>query len=242
MDKAIYSDAYYTETHVNWFNNPDLKLYERIVRYMSENSPSKSLIDVGCGNGNFVNFVDNSNSIDVVRIVGIDLAAIPTRGKIEMINGDIYQHNFNEKFDYVVTLAVIEHVSDVKRFVERLMSLCADNGHIVIMTVNEAGLLYSIAKILFYLGMRTPLRRLYDAHHIHHFTSSSLDELINRTPGLVIKEKCYHNIPMRSVDLPYKSRFMRFLAKIAVCGAFLLGKGFTSKTFLQTIFVQKQGV
>ena len=206
---------------------------------MHKNLPHSTLIDVGCGDGAFLNFASGYHSFDLFRVVGIDLTATPMQGKVELIKCDFRDYVFDEKFDYVVSFAVIEHVSDVRLFLEKLQAICCENGHIVIMTINEASTLYSFAKALRFLGVRTPMERLYDSHHIHHFTASSFEVLVNRTPGLLIRKRLYHNIAMRAVDFPYKSVLVRGLAKLAVRLAFLLGNGFTKKTYLQTYFLQK---
>lgn len=239
-DEKIYNESYYTEKHVNWFKNPDFLLYNQILQHMHANSPNYSLLDVGCGTGSFLQFISDRRWFSLSRLVGIDLAATPMQGEVEIINADVNEYIFDEKFDYIVSLAVVEHISDVRGFLERLKTLTNENGHIVLMTLNENSILYTYAKALRFFGIQTPMERLYDSHHIHHFTASSLEELVKRTPGLAVEKILYHNIPMKSVDLPYKSPFLRHLAKLTVWVAFLLGKIFVKKAYLQTIFCLKE--
>ena len=72
---------------------------------------------------------------------------------------------------------------------------------IVVTTLNEQSLLYKAARVLYRLGVKTPMIRLYDKHHINHFSEDSL-QLLLKLSGLKILKVCRHNVPMRSVDMP----------------------------------------
>jgi hypothetical protein len=56
-----YSPEYYEVTHRNFFKNPNLTLFKTISQFIMQNKPNSSLIDVGCGNGNFLKFIHKKN-------------------------------------------------------------------------------------------------------------------------------------------------------------------------------------
>ena len=66
-----YNEKYFTIKHKNWFSNPDYslfnKFYKEIRRKKKENI---SLLDVGCGNGNFLRFLKNRDKN--INLTGID--------------------------------------------------------------------------------------------------------------------------------------------------------------------------
>src|SRR5713101_7691539 len=49
-----YDGAYFEEMHRNYFSHPDLALFERIASFIDREREPRSLIYVGCGNGNLL--------------------------------------------------------------------------------------------------------------------------------------------------------------------------------------------
>lgn len=232
VDFEQYGKDYFCIDHPNWFTNPNLLLYRMIMNYMGDNPPNGSLIDIGCGNGSFLKWIRSQNN--TMSLTGIDLSSNTPVDGIEFIQGDATSIQTIRKFDYVVSLAVIEHVKDAGSFVRALSSLCTPNGHIIIMTLNEDSILYQSARVLNKLGISTPYERLYSRHHIHHFNVKSLTELVRRN-DLTIVDHRFHNIPIAAVDLPYKSALTRFFMRNGVLGTFILGSLMRQRTYLQTL-------
>ena len=54
-----YGAEYFAETHRNYFEHPNIALYEQIASYIDQERPPKSLIDVGCGTGSLLQFLKN---------------------------------------------------------------------------------------------------------------------------------------------------------------------------------------
>ena len=113
-----YGSDYYTKTHRNWFENPNIPLFELIEQEIFK-SNSKSVLDIGCGNGAFLKHLAKSQKNMVLKGIDLSDAAQPVSG-IEFIQADFTTHDFDIKFDVIVTLAVIEHIFDVTSFVKRI--------------------------------------------------------------------------------------------------------------------------
>src|SRR5262245_13272392 len=69
-----YDANYYEKTHRNWFAHPDLALFEQIAWYVEREPEPRSLIDVGCGNGNLLYFLAGRLG-PATKLAGIDLSA-----------------------------------------------------------------------------------------------------------------------------------------------------------------------
>lgn len=223
-----YSSDYYNEEHRNWFTNPDLRLFDWIEKQLPSNA--RSVIDVGCGRGDFLAFLRKRRPN--LRLAGVDLSTNKNSDGIEFYTGDVLNIDLGT-FDAVVSLATIEHVSEVTEFAKRLRSLCNPAGVVVVMTLDDNSLLYWTARFVNRLGMPTAFNRLYSAHHLNHFTGKSLAQLLERN-GLRVKQRRGHSPPFRAIDVPARSLVLRslFIAAAATLATFgnLIGR-----SYLQTL-------
>jgi 2-polyprenyl-3-methyl-5-hydroxy-6-metoxy-1,4-benzoquinol methylase len=222
-----YGPDYYNHTHRRWFEHPNTALFERIAAVIPTGA---SVIDVGCGRGDFLRHVQRS--CPDARLTGIDYS--PNQDKtIRFLQGDAFDLDIGDRFDVVVSLNVIEHVSDCVAFANRLRELTKPGGTMAIMTVNESSILYGLARIGRGLGVPLAFDRLYSRHHLHHFTRASLLRLLESC-GLKLSQHILHNSPVKAVDLPVQSRMADAALRIVVggvCGAsYVLSQG-----YLQTV-------
>ena len=229
-----YSEDYFDEEHKNWMENPNIDLFDRIAEQIRRRR-KRSVLDLGCGNGALLKHL--SKHYPGLELTGIDLAPNEdTTGKIRYLQGDLLSYAFEQKFDVVVGLAVIEHVLDIDGFMERIHGLLKEDGLAFIMTLNDRSLLYTTARVLNKVGFRTPYERLYSKHHLNHFNKSSLRKLVELHRFRVDEHIC-HNIPLKAIDVPQSLVFKR-LMKTGVVGLFLAGR-LTGKTYLQTVVVSR---
>ena len=108
------------------------------------------------------------------------------------------------------------------------------------MTLNESGVLYRFANFLRKLGFHHVFVRLYDAHHLNHFSKESLVRLLTRDGLFRVLNVVDHNAPLSAIDVPAKNFIFRVAMKIGVAALFFVGK-ITKKTYLQTIVIRKVG-
>ena len=228
----LYSDDYYQESHRNWFANPNYELFEWIEHQIP--SDCKSLIDVGCGRGQFLDYLRTQRPN--MRLVGVDLSKNANRKNIEFHCGDILGLKFG-RFDAVVSLATIEHVPDVAGFAARVHDLCNSGGIAFVMTLDDGGLLYRASRLAWRLGVPVGFNRLYSAHHLHHFTHQSLMCLLKRS-GLKVRQCLHHSVPLKALDLPV-SPLVRPLFLTAVKAIFITGD-LLDLSYLQTIMAVRE--
>jgi 2-polyprenyl-3-methyl-5-hydroxy-6-metoxy-1,4-benzoquinol methylase len=229
-----YDIEYYEEMHKRWFTHPNYSLFKYIESFMREINLS-SVIDVGCGKGDFLKYIKKSHP--KLSATGVDLSPPPASDEIDFVQGDVFEIDLNQKFGLVVSLATIEHIHDIHHFMRRLKDLSDINGYIIIMTVNEKGMLYEVARQLYRIGYRSPCERLYSKHHLNHFNVSSLARLLTMQK-LSIVDTHYHEVPLRSVDIPASSKATQLFLRAMVWGIFGLGR-LADRTSFQTVICRK---
>lgn len=227
--RETYSTQYFQDTHRNWFSVPNLPLFEWILGRIPP--AAKSLIDVGCGNGSFLRHVHGKRPD--LALTGLDLAENEAADGITFIKGDAVTTEVGQVFDVVVSQAVIEHIVDLDSFTRQLARLCAANGIVVVMTLNNDSLLYAAARLMKRLGIPIAHDRLYSAHHVHHFTTRSLQQALARA-GLATQAVHHHDAPLKAVDIPGNGAAVRGVLLAGVAALFFLGR-LLGRCYLQTV-------
>ncbi len=223
-----YSPEYFYEQHRRWFEHPNIPLFRSVLQFIPEGA---SVLDVGCGRGDFLRFAQKERPD--LQLSGIDLSENESGDGIRFHTGEILSWATGERFDAIVSLAVIEHVDQVLLFVRRLKELTRGPGIIVAMTLNDSSLLYALARAGRLAGVRIAFDRLYSKHHVHHFTPDSLRAVFEAN-GLRVKRQFSHAAPIEAMDIPVKSALSDFVLRTGLravwaCGD-VLGRG-----YLQTI-------
>ena len=233
---SIYSADYFIETHSNWFKNPDFKMYQNIYDFVKDNiNDKKTLIDLGCGNGLFLDYIRSKD--EKLDLFGVDLSDNKDRNNIKFFKSDIEHFKIDKTFDFVTLLAFVEHVLNLDSLASTLNNVSKKDSSVIILTINEDGILYRTALLLKKFGVNTPFNRLYSAHHVQHFTEKSLIEFMKRAGFEHIKTD-HHNIHMKAMDIEGSSPIVKFMFKYGVWATFVLGK-LLRRTYLQTAFFRK---
>ena len=230
-----YDENYYIEKHKNWFQNPNFRLFDFVLRVLEEKK-STNILDFGCGKGDLLRYLDEKTTLN---LTGIDLTQNTKSGNIKFVQGDLYKHEFNNKFDLIVSLAVIEHVDDLNSFIRKIRDLLDAQGVIIIMTVNQDSIIYKLSRLLYSINIKEPFIRLYDQHHINHFSQSSLTCLLNKHNFKI--EKSFHkNHVINSLDFNKTSAAKAWIFRVAVFILFKI-ENITKRSTLQTIVASKLG-
>jgi 2-polyprenyl-3-methyl-5-hydroxy-6-metoxy-1,4-benzoquinol methylase len=224
-------DEEWEALHQNWFENPNVALFEFIADTIRSYKPDAKVLDVGAGRGELLEHL--WDALPQATLTGLDISLSPDVEGVEVVVDDIATVDFGDRrWDVVTSLATIEHLDDVQRFARRLKELTVPGGLVIVMTNNERSIPYDVARAARRVGNNVIFERLYDRHHLNHFNTTSLRALFQRADFDVL-QLWRHNIPLAAVDMPRESTILR----IGVGATFVLGRG-TGRTFLQTLVLR----
>lgn len=155
----------------------------------------KKVLDVGCGSGVLLETVCRQFScagtgidVDQRRIAKAKARSRQATFRCELFDGT----NIGEKFDTILSIAVIEHVIDPPGLLKQFHSALADDGSMFLLTPNARSLNYRL--------LRSWWRELLSlGEHIYLFTPESL-ELCARQAGFELV-KCSSDFDWGPLEL-----------------------------------------
>lgn len=230
----IYTQAYFREHHRRWFDHPDLVLFEQIRTRLLELGvlPDEPLLDVGCGEGHFLNYLNDKG---FRQLWGVDLVT-PPAPRFTHVCSNVFSYEPEQPLGAVVSMMNIEHLNDPVSYLQRLGSWLKPNGVLVINTIDDDSLIYTLSRFLYRAGLAMPARRMYDPHHLSHFSGRSLLRACE-TAKLRPRMRITKNYPLETVDLPDAPHRRLLLAAIALVN---LAASLGHQEISQTLFLQRQ--
>lgn len=139
----------------------------------------QTLLDIGCGPGVFIEIAQDAGFI----VTGLEynpLLAARARDRTgaDVIEGDFLSLDLDDRrFDIVMMLDLIEHLSDPVAALARCRELLNPGGHLVVYTPNHASLIAELAMMLDRITRgryRGPVREIFDGVHVVFFDERSL--------------------------------------------------------------------
>ena len=174
---AYYGEAYYGKRH----SFTDRYCLARRLRILAGATPrAGGLLDIGCGDGNFLSAAiargwkgvgtDIGAAAENARQAGLDV-----RGSIDEVRAE-------GPFDAVTMWHTLEHFTDPKGTLEGARSVLAKDGVLVVAVPDAAGLQASLFKESWF--------HLDVPRHLYHFSRSALESLLGRA-GFAV-ERWHH--------------------------------------------------
>lgn len=113
-----------------WYNKWTVKKFESFLK--------GDILEIGCGIGNFTNFLKKYGNVWAMDIVDsyIKQTSQIAGGGINVGFGDIEKGKYffsKQKFDTIVCLNVLEHIKDDKKALENMYGLLNKNGQLVLL-------------------------------------------------------------------------------------------------------------
>jgi 2-polyprenyl-3-methyl-5-hydroxy-6-metoxy-1,4-benzoquinol methylase len=176
---AYYGDVYYGKRH----SFTDRYCLARRLRILGSSTSSKgSLLDIGCGDGNFLNAAigagwrgagtDIGRAAENARSAGLDVY-----GSLDEVRSHALPPSGS--FDAVTMWHTLEHFTDPKGTLEGARSLLSEKGTLIVAVPDAAGLQASVFKgSWFHLDV---------PRHLYHFSRSALEALLARAGLSVTK-------------------------------------------------------
>lgn len=143
---------------------------QKKVQLVKKNTSGNSILDVGCGTGDFLKVCQEQN----FNVLGVEPNE-KARNLAEMKLGnstDIFSNLFqidSKKFDVITMWHVLEHVPDLETYIEKLTSLLNPGGILIIAVPN-----YKSYDAKYYKQFWAA----YDVpRHLWHFSKKSIKKL-----------------------------------------------------------------
>lgn len=189
VPEAFASGSFYDQRADSYYLSPEKMAsdyapvrFERELKLFREFCPRGSVLDVGCSTGGFLfqlrHFHTPAGS--PYEVAGMDVAASAlehaARQGIETIRGTFLTHDFcGRQFDSITFWAVLEHLVEPGRFLQRAASLLRPGGTCFVLVPN----LDSLA--IRFLG---PDYRYVTGEHVNYFDRRSLLRLASQAATL----------------------------------------------------------
>jgi 2-polyprenyl-3-methyl-5-hydroxy-6-metoxy-1,4-benzoquinol methylase len=184
------------------FSEQTQSSYRKALDLISRYTIGRSILDVGCGRGDFV-YAALNNGWDVR---GIELAK-PAVKIAESFNLPVNHLDFfsdtigTASYDVVTMFEVLEHLPDPVSFLMRAEAVLRPGGLLYLTTPNFRCLDRLI------LGLNWPV---IHAEHLTYFTPNSLRSAIAAKTNLTVLHDQTRNISIQSIEY-IKSLFARYL-------------------------------
>jgi 2-polyprenyl-3-methyl-5-hydroxy-6-metoxy-1,4-benzoquinol methylase len=147
-------------------------------------------LDVGCGGGEFVEFL-TSHGFDALGVEPSDDAAISAQSRgIDVRQGTIESVGDLGRFDLITMLNVLEHVHDPVRVVEIVRVLLVDDGVLVVQVPNDFSPIQEAVR----LALDLPAWWVAAPDHVNYFDFASLERFLHAN-GFAAVDR-YTSFPM----------------------------------------------
>lgn len=113
---------------------------QRFIHVGQEIKDNSSILDVGCGSGEFKVYLNKIRS--GIQYYGVDIKKFWEDDDhliVANLMTEIPKELENRKFDYITALALIEHIPEPERLIEQSKKLLKKNGRIIITTPHPIG-------------------------------------------------------------------------------------------------------
>jgi 2-polyprenyl-3-methyl-5-hydroxy-6-metoxy-1,4-benzoquinol methylase len=132
----------------------------------------RSVLDVGCSDGKFLNKLVSSGIPTAVGIEpSVDAAKMIDRSSINVFEGSLEDFRSESLFDVVFLLQTIEHIPNPGDVLKRLMGLVKPSGALMVVCHDRFSLVNRI------LGQRSPI---FDVEHLQIFNRESIVRIVER--------------------------------------------------------------
>lgn len=178
-------------------------------------SPPASLLDVGCGNGEFLALAVAAG----YDACGVDVSTTSRElceGKgLRAVAGDFLSHEFGRSFDVVTMWDVMEHLQRPDLFVARARDLLRPDGVLVLKIPSKGALNFRVLRVV----RRRGGTLLGAPNHIQFFTEASLAEMLRRcgfTEVLWLEHRRFRRPPLTLHPRKILARYLaRTVARLA---------------------------
>lgn len=169
-------DEYYSTNHYHQFI--------RIAEFGRKSIPKKGkILEIGPGKGLFLKVCKESGivaeGLETSEKIALEAQRI---GKCPVLLGTIEKNDLLDgSYDMVAAFDVIEHSLNPVMFMESIKRILRKDGLLALSTMNINNLLEKIGRILYKIGFKYGIEKLYPDYHLFYFSCDSLKYLLSKT-------------------------------------------------------------
>jgi 2-polyprenyl-3-methyl-5-hydroxy-6-metoxy-1,4-benzoquinol methylase len=189
--RVLYNAEFYGESsapkRLSW-DSLRLLLHQSVLRHRRKallNRPPGRVLDVGCGDGDFVAHL-KPRGWEVHGIEFSDAGCKLARAKgVQVYQGELKAANFPDGyFDVVTFWHVIEHLTDPMAEISEARRILRDDGLLVIEVPNIASSIFKLCRESWWL--------LDIPRHLQHYTPDTLQKLLQRAGFASVYRQNFH--------------------------------------------------
>lgn len=170
-----YSAVYAGFRVDEFFNKTVTEELEHRISKLS--SPPARLLDVGCGNGEFL-YCAQKFGYDCLGIdVSADGVAIAASKGLNALNVDYLTYEFPHRYHLITMWDVVEHLQNPNAFIERARQLLEPRGHLVLKVPSFGERNF---RVLRWFPSKSGLL-LGAPDHVQYFSRKSMEALLKRS-------------------------------------------------------------
>ncbi|MCI8274514.1 MAG: class I SAM-dependent methyltransferase [Lachnospiraceae bacterium] len=213
LSRIVTDDNFYTNSQMHegtnfekWRENTFRDDQRRFLKYRDQ-IQDKTILDFGCGNGNFLRQIQKYGNAK--RTIGIEL----DQEAVNYLRKDGLEcyENIDElpdiKFDFVFLFHVIEHLPEPEKLLHALSKHIAVQGRIIIETPNADDALLSIYQCEKFANFT------YWSPHIYLYNEETLTQILVKAGLKVIDQRQEQRYPL--------ANHLRWLARGLPGGGYL---------------------
>lgn len=152
MDRNEKVKIFFDDTQKYLKNNYGISFRKDMVSMYVEKMDKSSVLDIGCGDGSLSYFLLNGDTKLTLADISPNMLSIAkSRFSEEQLKGvsflcgDIEEQEFKkEKFDLVLAIGILAHVSSVKTTVTKISSITSAQGYLVVQFTDHSSFLSKV--------------------------------------------------------------------------------------------------
>lgn len=151
---------------------------------------NKTVLDVGCGSGNFGLMLKELFNCSVWGIEPDETAAQEAKGKLDTVINDLYRPSAGipaaQKFDCIFFNDVLEHMAQPEEALAMASTMLAKDGHVV-ASIPSIRFYPVILSLLRYKDFQYQNAGVMDKTHLRFFTAKSMVRMFEES-GFCVKK------------------------------------------------------
>lgn len=151
----------------DWYYMPWKWEHEQAESYLQT---GMKILEVGCANGEFLKRVRSKVNEAVGLELNLQAVAAGQKDGLEILQESVQEHSRKHKgkYDLVCSFQVVEHISDVKSFLEASVELLKKDGTLIVSVPNNDS----------FLGLSTNCLNM-PPHHMGLWNKGSLSSIVD---------------------------------------------------------------